>query len=97
MNVLKIAPETGIKFMTYEKSKDIMRLNSNRTELSITEKFTAGAIAGGLSQSAIYPLEMCIRDRFSVAGISNVYRMYRKGPRTPPCGLSLIHISIFKL
>lgn len=57
INVLKIAPESAIKFAAYEQVKRLIRGNDKR-QLSIYERFLAGACAGGVSQSAIYPLEV---------------------------------------
>ena len=57
INVLKIAPETAIKFAAYEQVKHLIRQNENR-QTSIYERFIAGACAGGISQTAIYPLEV---------------------------------------
>lgn len=60
INVLKIAPETALKFMAYEQVKQRIKGNTNR-ELTIYERFVAGSLAGGLSQTAIYPLEVTFR------------------------------------
>lgn len=57
INVVKIAPESAIKFMAYEQCKRLIRGNNTR-ELSIYERFVAGSLAGGISQTAIYPLEV---------------------------------------
>uniref|UniRef100_T1JKC1 EF-hand domain-containing protein n=1 Tax=Strigamia maritima TaxID=126957 RepID=T1JKC1_STRMM len=57
VNVLKIAPESAIKFMAYEQMKQFIRGNRTR-EISIYERFLAGSIAGGISQTVIYPLEV---------------------------------------
>lgn len=57
MNVLKIAPETAIKFMAYEHAKRKIRGNSS-LELTIQQRFIAGAFAGVLSQTVIYPMEV---------------------------------------
>lgn len=57
INVLKIAPETAIKFMAYEHAKRKIRGNSP-TELTIGERFLAGASAGVVSQTVIYPMEV---------------------------------------
>ncbi|XP_056630346.1 calcium-binding mitochondrial carrier protein SCaMC-2 isoform X1 [Diorhabda sublineata] len=57
INVLKIAPETAIKFAAYEQVKRLIKGDSQHV-LSIYERFVAGALAGGFSQSAIYPLEV---------------------------------------
>ncbi len=57
VNVLKIAPESALKFMAYEQGKRFIKGNSNR-ELRIEERFLAGSVAGAFSQTMIYPLEV---------------------------------------
>ncbi|KAM3623548.1 uncharacterized protein V6R79_012490 [Siganus canaliculatus] len=58
INVLKIAPETAIKFTAYEQIKNVMRgKNENRT-LMVHERFAAGSLAGAIAQTAIYPMEV---------------------------------------
>lgn len=57
INVLKIAPESAIKFAAYEKIKRLIK-GDERTTLEIHERFMAGALAGGISQTAIYPMEV---------------------------------------
>ncbi|KAJ8981203.1 hypothetical protein NQ317_014847 [Molorchus minor] len=57
INVLKIAPETALKFAAYEQVKRLMKGDSKES-LTIYERFCAGALAGGMSQTAIYPLEV---------------------------------------
>lgn len=57
INVLKIAPESAIKFAAYEQVKRLIRHNETRP-MSIYERFAAGACAGGISQTVIYPLEV---------------------------------------
>lgn len=57
INVIKIAPESAIKFAAYEQVKRLIRRNENRP-MSIYERFAAGACAGGISQTTIYPLEV---------------------------------------
>ncbi|KAF5287764.1 hypothetical protein FQA39_LY15700 [Lamprigera yunnana] len=57
INVLKIAPETAIKFAAYEQIKRFIKGDSDLT-LGMYERFCAGALAGGISQTAIYPLEV---------------------------------------
>lgn len=58
INVLKIAPESAFKFMAYEQAKRLIR-GSRTKDLTIFERFMAGSLAGGFSQSLIYPLEVC--------------------------------------
>ncbi|KAK0180668.1 hypothetical protein PV327_003028 [Microctonus hyperodae] len=57
INVLKIGPETALKFMVYEQVKRMIKGNDTR-ELGIDERLVAGSVAGSISQSAIYPLEV---------------------------------------
>ncbi|KAK8402448.1 hypothetical protein O3P69_000691 [Scylla paramamosain] len=60
INVLKIAPESAIKFAAYEQAKRMVLQfgGSKERELTIFERFVAGSFAGGISQSTIYPLEV---------------------------------------
>lgn len=57
INVIKIAPESAIKFMAYEQIKRVFKSGINR-ELGISERFAAGSMAGAISQTAIYPMEV---------------------------------------
>lgn len=59
INVLKIGPETALKFMAYEQVKRAIKADDEARELELYERFCAGSMAGGISQSAIYPLEVC--------------------------------------
>lgn len=58
INVLKIAPESAIKFAAYEQVKRVIRGQEGNRPMSIFERFVAGACAGCVSQTAIYPLEV---------------------------------------
>ncbi|CAJ1052656.1 calcium-binding mitochondrial carrier protein SCaMC-1-like isoform X1 [Xyrichtys novacula] len=58
INVLKIAPETAIKFTAYEQIKAVMRGKNESRTLRIYERFVAGSIAGATAQTAIYPMEV---------------------------------------
>lgn len=57
INVIKIAPESAIKFAAYEQCKRWIR-SENCPTMTIYERFVAGACAGCVSQTAIYPLEV---------------------------------------
>lgn len=57
-NVLKVMPETAVKFVIYEFIKSTWLGESPDTEkLSIAQRFFCGSVAGGISQLAIYPLD----------------------------------------
>lgn len=58
INVLKIGPETALKFMAYEQVKRAIKADNEARELGLNERFFAGSMAGGISQSTIYPLEV---------------------------------------
>ncbi|XP_047434543.1 calcium-binding mitochondrial carrier protein SCaMC-1 isoform X2 [Mugil cephalus] len=58
INVLKIAPETAIKFTAYEQIKSVMRGRNERRTLMPHERFVAGSLAGATAQTAIYPMEV---------------------------------------
>lgn len=57
VNVLKIAPESAIKFWAYDEMKKHIKGNDNR-DLFIYERLMAGSFAGAFSQTIIYPLEV---------------------------------------
>ena len=57
MNVIKIAPESALKFGAYDVIKRLIRGDTDR-DLQLYERFMAGSLAGGFSQSVIYPLEV---------------------------------------
>ncbi|XP_022162178.1 calcium-binding mitochondrial carrier protein SCaMC-1-A-like [Myzus persicae] len=88
INVLKIAPESAFKFMAYEQAKRRIQ-GSRTTDLTIFEKFFAGSLAGGFSQSLIYPLEV-LKTKLAISK-SNQYKgifdciqkiYYREGIRS---------------
>ncbi|XP_056287866.1 calcium-binding mitochondrial carrier protein SCaMC-2-B isoform X3 [Pseudoliparis swirei] len=56
INVIKIAPESAIKFMAYEQMKRL--IGSNQETLGFTERLVAGSLAGLTAQSSIYPMEV---------------------------------------
>ncbi|KAG5834948.1 calcium-binding mitochondrial carrier protein SCaMC-2-B isoform X2 [Anguilla anguilla] len=56
MNVIKIAPESAIKFMAYEQIKWL--IGSDQEALGILERLVAGSLAGAIAQSSIYPMEV---------------------------------------
>ncbi|XP_069623400.1 mitochondrial adenyl nucleotide antiporter SLC25A23-like isoform X1 [Ranitomeya imitator] len=56
INVLKIAPESAIKFMAYEQIKKLIR--GQDETLRVRERFAAGSLAGAIAQTVIYPMEV---------------------------------------
>ncbi|MEQ2169055.1 hypothetical protein GOODEAATRI_020966 [Goodea atripinnis] len=58
VNIIKIAPESALKFMAYEQIKRL--IGSDKETLSILERFVAGSLAGVIAQSTIYPMEVII-------------------------------------
>ncbi|XP_038063947.1 calcium-binding mitochondrial carrier protein SCaMC-2-like isoform X2 [Patiria miniata] len=56
INVVKIAPETALKFVAYEHLKKLIK--SEGRELRIHHRFMAGSLAGVFSQTMIYPMEV---------------------------------------
>ncbi|XP_061625144.1 calcium-binding mitochondrial carrier protein SCaMC-2-A [Phyllopteryx taeniolatus] len=74
VNIIKIAPESALKFMAYEQIKHL--IGSDKQTLSISERFMAGSLAGVIAQSAIYPMEvlktrLALRKTGQYAGISD--------------------------
>ncbi|XP_072930813.1 calcium-binding mitochondrial carrier protein SCaMC-2 isoform X1 [Epargyreus clarus] len=58
INVIKIAPESALKFAAYEQVKRLIKGEKKNHPLEIHERFMAGATAGAISQTVIYPLEV---------------------------------------
>ncbi|KAM9394298.1 calcium-binding mitochondrial carrier protein SCaMC-2-A [Pholidichthys leucotaenia] len=74
VNIIKIAPESALKFMAYEQIKRL--IGSDKETLSILERFVAGSLAGVIAQSTIYPMEvlktrLALRKTGQYAGISD--------------------------
>ncbi|XP_064458634.1 calcium-binding mitochondrial carrier protein SCaMC-2-like [Ornithodoros turicata] len=57
INVIKIAPESALKFLAYEKAKRLIKGESDR-EVGIFQRFAAGSLAGSIAQTTIYPMEV---------------------------------------
>ncbi|XP_034035374.1 calcium-binding mitochondrial carrier protein SCaMC-1 [Thalassophryne amazonica] len=73
INVLKIAPETAIKFMAYEQYKKL--LASEPGKVKTHERFIAGSLAGATSQTAIYPMEV-LKTRLTLRKTGQYSGMY---------------------
>ncbi|KAI2803020.1 hypothetical protein BLOT_007143 [Blomia tropicalis] len=85
INVLKIAPETAIKFMAFDQMKRWIHANKKSGEITIMERFLAGSFAGAISQTVIYPMEVlktrfCLRSTGQYSGILDAARkIYANG------------------
>ncbi|OAF67894.1 Mitochondrial thiamine pyrophosphate carrier 1 [Intoshia linei] len=67
MNILKIAPETSLKFSCYEEIKfRINKMYGREESLNLFDRFLAGSMAGVVSQSAIYPMDV-MKTRLAIA------------------------------
>ncbi len=92
INVLKITPESAIKFAAYEQIKTLM--GQDGAQLPPFQKFLSGTLAGFIAQSTIYPMEVlktrlalrksgqyngisdCVRKIYKNEGIKAFYRGY---------------------
>lgn len=61
--MLKIAPETALKFTLNDIIK--RKITTDIADITPGQRMTSGAIAGAIAQTAIYPLEL-IRTRLAV-------------------------------
>ena len=58
LNVVKIAPESALKFMVFENTERFLKHRSAGGPATYLDHFLAGAAGGVISQTAIYPLEV---------------------------------------
>ncbi|XP_072500279.1 mitochondrial adenyl nucleotide antiporter SLC25A24-B-like [Notamacropus eugenii] len=81
VNVLKIAPETSIRYWSYEKYKNL--LATERNTMGIMDRFVSGSLAEITAQTLIYPLEV-LKTRLTLdstsryTGISNCVQKMMK-------------------
>lgn len=109
LNVIKIVPESAIKFYVFETSKAIMAQmtgSQDKNSIPVHARFIAGGVAGLCSQFCIYPLETLKTRIMSSQGEGGVRRknvaldtvrdMYRQGgPRAFWPGLLLSLLGVF--
>ncbi|KAK3183285.1 hypothetical protein Dsin_030571 [Dipteronia sinensis] len=60
LNVLKVAPESAIKFYVYEILKNAIgdRMGENKDDIGPAGRLLAGGLAGAVAQAAIYPMDL---------------------------------------
>ncbi|GMH06898.1 hypothetical protein Nepgr_008738 [Nepenthes gracilis] len=60
LNVLKVVPESAIRFYTYEMIKGFIAnaKGEERADIGASGRLVAGGMAGAVAQTAIYPLEL---------------------------------------
>ncbi|XP_059504197.1 mitochondrial adenyl nucleotide antiporter SLC25A24-like [Stegostoma tigrinum] len=81
MNVVKIAPETAIKFMAYEQYKNLFA--KDKQNITTSERFLAGSLAGATAQTSIYPMEvlktrMALRKTGQYSGVGDCIKKIMK-------------------
>ncbi|ELT87743.1 hypothetical protein CAPTEDRAFT_181015 [Capitella teleta] len=65
VNILRIAPESAVKFAAYEKIKRLIKGGDATSTIQPHERFFAGASAGVIAQTFIYPMEV-IKTRLAI-------------------------------
>eukprot|EP00042_Codosiga_hollandica_P039045 m.324671 g.324671 ORF g.324671 m.324671 type:complete len:160 (-) comp55541_c0_seq5:391-870(-) len=65
VNVLKVAPETALKFLIFDQAKRRISELRGHTSISMSDRFLGAASAGAISQTIVYPLEV-VKVRFSL-------------------------------
>lgn len=61
LNVLKVAPESAIRFYTYETLKKLIakaKGDEEKTNIGASGRLFAGGLAGAVAQTAIYPMDL---------------------------------------
>lgn len=58
LNVVKVAPESAIKFYTYEMLKNFIGGEEGKGDIGTSGRLLAGGMAGAVAQTAIYPMDL---------------------------------------
>ncbi|GAV85393.1 Mito_carr domain-containing protein/EF_hand_3 domain-containing protein/EF_hand_5 domain-containing protein [Cephalotus follicularis] len=70
LNVLKVAPESAIKFYIYEMLKNFMvksKGGGDKADIGTPGRLLAGGLAGAVAQTAIYPMDL-VKTRLQTCG-----------------------------
>ncbi|XP_057460185.1 calcium-dependent mitochondrial ATP-magnesium/phosphate carrier protein 3-like isoform X2 [Actinidia eriantha] len=92
LNVLKVAPESAIKFYTYEMLKNIIGdiKGEGKDDIGASGRLVAGGLAGAVAQTAIYPMDLvktrlqtCVCDGGKVPSLGKLSKdiWVQEGPR----------------
>nr|KYP34485.1 hypothetical protein KK1_044549 [Cajanus cajan] len=93
LNVVKVAPESAIRFYTYETLKTVIssaKGGEAKGDIGGTGRLLAGGLAGAVAQTAIYPLDLvktrlqtfaCESGRFPNLGTLSKDIWVQEGPR----------------
>jgi len=66
INCMKVGPESAIRLFTFEQMKAFVKNGDEKRTLEMYQRFLAGASAGIVAQTAIYPMEV-VRTRMAIA------------------------------
>lgn len=58
INIIKVAPESAIKFYAYEMMKKFVVGNGSNGEIGPFGRLISGGVAGAIAQTIIYPLDL---------------------------------------
>lgn len=60
INIVKVAPESAVKFYTYELLKNFIgdSKGQNQADIGASGRLVAGGLAGAVAQTAIYPMDL---------------------------------------
>ncbi|CAA0409006.1 putative mitochondrial carrier protein [Arabidopsis thaliana] len=60
LNIVKVAPESAIKFYAYELFKNAIgeNMGEDKADIGTTGRLFAGGMAGAVAQASIYPLDL---------------------------------------
>uniref|UniRef100_A0A1D1Y6Z4 Calcium-binding mitochondrial carrier protein SCaMC-1 n=1 Tax=Anthurium amnicola TaxID=1678845 RepID=A0A1D1Y6Z4_9ARAE len=72
LNVMKVAPESAIKFYTFEMLKDVIVnfKGEDKSDIGASGRLIAGGLAGAVAQTAIYPMDL-IKTRLQTFACKN--------------------------
>ncbi|MQL75118.1 hypothetical protein Taro_007491 [Colocasia esculenta] len=60
LNVVKVTPESALKFYTFEMLKDVIvnLKGEDKSDIGASGRLIAGGLAGAVAQTAIYPIDL---------------------------------------